>query len=1093
MPSHLQIISANHLETLADGLSEWVKGHREDQPADPLVTETVVVQSKGMQRWISMAIARINGICANFNFPFPNTFLEEIYARVIGPLPGGDFFNPQTMTFSLMALLEEVADHDALAPVRGYLSDGASAMKRFQLARRIADTFDQYLVFRPDIIAAWEKDPGTPVSTDAAWQRLLWRKLRGQTDQPHRADLQQRLVRRLKESQRPLAGLPHRVAVFGISYLPIFHLRVLDALAQRIPVQLFLLNPCRQYWADIVSDRRMTRLRSRQPAMAAEQEEDGLHMERGNRLLASWGHQGRQFFALTQQMEAEFLDRFADNTARTLLAEIQQDILDLKERSPSGERPAAATIDASLQIHVCHSPMREIEVLHDRLLGILDDNPDMLPGDILVMTPDIEKYAPYIHAVFGKGAAAEALTIPYTVADQSVPKESRVADAFLHVLDLGDGRFEASRILGLLAYGAVGRRFGIESADLPLIENWVREANIRWGWDGDHRKRHGLPASRENTWRMGLDRLLLGYAMSSGPDELYAGICPHPGIEGGDAAILGAFIDFCETLHRLLDGLPARTGLTGWQSVLNALVETLFEPDDTSIRDIQMLRSLLDQLGRMDRWGQGSASVSFEVMRQFVGDHLHGTSYGTGFLGGGVTFCAMLPMRSIPARVICLLGMQHDAFPQDLREPGFNLMAAEPRPGDRSKRDDDKYLFLEALLSAREIFYISYVGRDIQDNSPKPPSVLVDELLDYVREELGMQGDRPVTDHPLQSFTAAYFDPDQPHLFSYSQENLDASRNLNTKRRTAPFFEAPLPEPAADWRHCDLEQLCRFFAHPVRYFMEQRLGIAFRDTTEPIADTESFDLTPLERFKVSQEMFACREEGRSPQDHFRALQASGRLPHANVGLAVYDDLRREVDAFSQTLDGLLPAEHPPMRCPFEIDLPPFRIAGELTSLYPDAMVIYRLAKLRPSDLLNAFIRHLVLNAMGRSDLPAVTRLICKDEMWEFEASTPVTAQTALGEYLTHYWKGLRSPLPFFSRTSFAYASRKILAGKSDGEAFGEASRAWQGGYAYDGESADAYLRKCFGDGDVLDAAFASTALEIYGPVFAAGRQFTRLE
>jgi exodeoxyribonuclease V gamma subunit len=834
----------------------------------------------------------------------------------------------------------------------------------------------------------------------------------------------------------------------------------------------------------------MTRLRSRQPAVADGQEEDGLHMERGNRLLASWGHQGRQFFALTQQMEADFIDRFADNSARTVLAAIQQDILDLKEGTASGQRPATETLDASLQIHVCHSPMREIEVLHDRLLGILDDHPGMLPGDILVMTPDIEKYAPYIHAVFGKDAAEQALTIPYTVADQSVPRESRVADAFLHLLDLVDGRFEASRILGLLAYGAVGRRFGIESADLPLIENWVREANIRWGWDGGHRKRHGLPGSRENTWRMGLDRLLLGYAMSSGPDELYAGIAPHAGVEGSDAAILGAFIDFCETLHRLLDGLPARTGLTGWQSALNILLETLFEPDDTSIRDIQMLRSLLDQLGRMERWVRDPTAVSFEVMRQFVGDHLRGTSYGTGFLGGGVTFCAMLPMRSIPARVICLLGMQHDAFPQDLREPGFNLMAAEPRPGDRSKRDDDKYLFLEALLSAREIFYISYVGRDIQDNSPKPPSVLVDELLDYLREELGVEEDRAVTEHPLQSFSAAYFDPEQPHLFSYSRENLDASRNLNTAGRRAPFFESALPEAAADWRHCDLEQLCRFFAHPVRYLLEQRLGIAFRDTTEPIADTESFDLTPLERFKVSQEMFACREEGGSPADHLRALQASGRLPHGNVGVAVYDDLLGDVDAFAQALEGLLPAENPPMRCPFQIDLPPFGVAGELTSLYPEAMVLYRLAKLRPSDLLNAFIRHLVLSAMDRSELPAVTRLICKDEMWEFEASAPAAAQTALGDYLSLYWKGLHSPLPFFSRTSFAFASRKILGGKSDKEAFREASKAWQGGYAFSGESADAYHLKCFGDADVLDAAFASSALEIYGPVLAAGRQFT---
>jgi exodeoxyribonuclease V gamma subunit len=830
----------------------------------------------------------------------------------------------------------------------------------------------------------------------------------------------------------------------------------------------------------------MTRLRSRQPVKPVQQE-DLLHLERGNRLLASWGHQGRQFFGLIHQMEGDFIELFADNPSQTLLGSLQQDILDLKDRSRSGERPAPAIADNSLQIHVCHSPMREVEVLHDRLLGILDDNQEIRPADILVMTPDIGRYAPYIHAVFGKGAAEEALSIPYTVADQTIHRESRLADALLHILDLIDGRFEASRILGLLEFGAVRKRFGIETADLPRIEAWVREANIRWGWDGAHRKRHGLPRFKENTWRMGLDRLLLGYAMSSRPDEIYAGISPHHGIEGSDAGILGAFIHFCETLHRLLNGIPSQAGLSDWESVLSAMLEAMFEPDETSIRDIQMLRTIPVQLGSIDCRVQGSPSVSFEVIRQFVCDHLHRTSYGTGFLGGGVTFCAMLPMRSIPAKVICLLGMQHDTFPQDLREPSFNLIAAEPRPGDRSKRDDDKYLFLEALLSVREILYISYVGRDIQDNSPKPPSVLVNELLEYVHEDLGVEERQLVIEHPLQSFSAAYFDPGHPNLFSYSKENLDASRSLNTSGRRIPFFDSPLPEPSDDWRRCNLEQLCRFFTHPVRYLMEQRLGIVFRDTSEPIADTEAFNLTPLDSFKVSQEMFRSREEGTNPEEHFRALQASGRLPHGNLGRAVYDNLHREVEDFARTLDRLLPADKDSKGYPFEIDLPPFLVRGELTSIYPGAMVINRLAKLRPSDLLTAFMRHLVLDIIGHNDLPAVTQLICKNEAWEFKALTD--SKSVLRSYLAHYWQGLQSPLPFYSRTSFAYASKKIIKGKSDGDALKEAFTAWNGGYYHRGESADAYHRQCFadGEGDILNAAFASTALSIYAPVFAAGR------
>ncbi len=1081
MPSQLQIISANHMETLVKGLARLVAAPASHKAAGPLEAETIVVQSKGMQRWISMAIARENGICANFTFPFPNAFLEATYADVIGPLSGGDRFHPQTMTFRIMELLDDLKDREAFSSIRRYLSTDASPMKRFQLAGRIADIFDQYLVFRPDIVSDWENRPESTLSADAAWQRMLWRALRGPSDELHRADLHKRLIRCLKETGRPLSNLPHRVSVFGISYLPLFHLQVLNALAYRIPVHLFLLNPCRHYWADIVSDHRLTRLQSQQPAATADDET--LYMERGNRLLASWGHQGRQFFGLIQQMEGDFIELFDDNHDRTMLGRIQQDILDLRDRSE--EPDATAQADGSLQVHVCHSPMREVEVLHDRLLGILDSHETIMPGDILVMTPDIGKYAPYIHAVFGSAADEEGLSIPYTVADQSVPRESRVADAFLRVLDLIDGRFEASQVLGLLEYASIRRRFGIETGDLPLIDSWVQTANIRWGWDRAHRKKHGLPRFAENTWRMGLDRLLLGYAMSSGPDALFAGIAPHTGIEGSDSAILGAFVRFCETLHHLLDRIPSRAGLLRWQSVLDTMLETLFEPDEASVRDIQMLRGFLTQLERIDRHVDGASPISFGVMRQFLNDHLNSTSYGTGFLGGGVTFCAMLPMRSIPAKVICLLGMQHDTFPQDFREPGFNLIAAEPRPGDRSKRDDDKYLFLEALLSARAIFYISYVGRDIQDNSPKPPSVLVNELLEYVQGDLGVQGEQVVIEHPLQAFSADYFDPGHPRLFSYSKENLEASRHLNANERPAPFFEGPLPEPPDEWRHCSIDQVGRFFAHPTRYLMERRLGIAFQDSSEAISDTEPFSLGPLDRFKLNQDLLAVRQAGRDADRHFQALQASGQLPHGNAGSVVYDDLRREVDAFAQTLEHLIPEGESPRRAPFDIDLPPFRISGELESIYDEAMVIARLAKLRPSDLLTAFIRHLVLNMIQQDGLPTRTQLICKDAAWEF---VPVAdPRSVLERYTGLYWQGLRSPLSFFNHTSYAYAHQKIVQEKTDGEAVKAALKEWHGGDYHIGESDDAYHRKCFSQGNPFNAAFSSTALAVFEPVFAAGR------
>ncbi|MGD9367801.1 MAG: exodeoxyribonuclease V subunit gamma, partial [Desulfobacteraceae bacterium] len=923
MPSNLHIFNGNHLEVLVNTLAEQVNAGFPGDARYALVPETIVVQSKGMQRWISMAIARQNGICANTFFPFPNTFLEMIYARVFGEDHGSNAYDANAMTFRIMTMLPELTDQEAFASIRNYLGDDPAPIKLFQLSKKIADVFDQYLVFRPDMITKWEEGTWTKRSDVALWQSVLWNKLRSETSELHRGDLHRRLVGRLRHLDVPISGLPPRVCVFGISYLPVFHLQVLDALAYRIPVYLFLLNPCRQYWADIVSDRQWIRTRDKYKSVAEQPE--SLYMERGNRLLASWGYQGRQFFGLTQQLEAHVADLFADNSVKTLLGRIQQDILDLIDRTQTDQPVDPYEADGSLCINACHSPMREVEVLHDQLLGILDAHTDINPSDILVMTPDIGRYAPYIHAVFGKSGQREEAILAYSVADQSTAEESRLADAFSHVLELVDGRFEASRVMALLEYSSVRRRFNIDAADCPLIEGWIREANIRWGWDGADRQRQGLPRYAENTWRAGLDRLLLGFAISSDQNEMFAGIAPHQGIEGGDAQIMGAFVHYAETLHRHLDQMPQQAGLGQWFNILMGLVEALFDAEETSPREFHMLTEVIEQLdqiaGHIDPGQDQSEPVSFDVVRQFLKESLSRSTYGTGFLSGGVTFCAMLPMRSIPAKVICLLGMQHDTFPQDVREPGFNVIADDPRPGDRSKRDDDKYLFLEALISARRVFYISYIGRDIQDNSPKPPSVLVDELMEYVRDELHVDSRQLVTEHPLQPFSPSYFDQRRPGLFSYSEEDRQASRNLSSPKESGPFFSDPIEPPSESWRSCELDQICRFFAHPIRYLLEQRLGIYFKDASKPLEDIECFNLDPLDYYHASQKLLAAGKGGKSLQESYRSLKAAGSLPHGKAGLAAFDDVCKDVESFLSNLDGWVPSQTP-QTLPLDLELPP---------------------------------------------------------------------------------------------------------------------------------------------------------------------------
>jgi exodeoxyribonuclease V gamma subunit len=492
----------------------------------------------------------------------------------------------------------------------------------------------------------------------------------------------------------------------------------------------------------------------------------------------------------------------------------------------------------------------------------------------------------------------------------------------------------------------------------------------------------------------------------------------------------------------------------------------------------------------MDKMERIAASIDHEILlgfdtvRQLVYDSLDRSSYGGGFLTGGVTFCAMLPMRSIPAKVIGILGMQHDAFPRDDREPGFNKMAETPKAGDRSNRDDDKYLFLEALLSARRVFYISYIGRDLQDNAPIPPAVPVSELVEYASEGFGIPERELIVEQPLQAFSPRYFMEDHPALFSYSEENCHAARQLHSPQTPLPFFQGPLPEPEAEARVVDLAALAQFFSHPSKYLLENRLGIRPRSFRSSSEDRENFNLNGLEQFLTRQAILKGRLKDPTLPDRYAPLNASGCLPHGTCGKAVYDRLSQEVTEFMATLsqyeDGATPSV-----LPIDCQTPPFRVIGQIDGIYPGGRVCYRLAKLRPQDLLSCHIVHLALVLNSAADVACRSTLLCQDQVWQFEKTAG--AREILDALLALYWKGLRLPVAIYPRSSFEYALQRIVKGKTRAQAIAAGRRRWNGGYFKNGECDDVYLNLAFGQEDPFTSEFEDLSMQVYSPLFEGAR------
>lgn len=1059
--SGLHLHTSNRLENLFADLAEIVR----HPVGDIFQPETIVVQSVGMGRWLSLRLAEAHGISANVRFPFPQKFVAEIFGKALPEMPATDAFSRDLLPWRVMRLLPGLLAKRAFEPVRNYLAGERPELKLFQLANKIAEVFDRYLAFRPQMILDWDAGQAQD------WQAILWRELAREHPDSHQPALGKKLIEALV-SGKALGELPARVSIFGLSTLPRFYLDLVEAIATRVEVHLYVMEPNPEWWHEIVSAREEARILRRQPGW----EREDLHLERGHELLAPMGKLGRDFLGLIAGLDpVQHLESFTAPGDEMLLSRVQREIFFLhggmtKEQGSPNEK--------SIRFHSCHSPMREMEVLYDQLLDIFKNDRSLQPKDVIVMMPDVAAYVSYIEAVFDT-PENEALRIPFTIADRSTRAENGVVDTFLAILELSGGRFGASSVLNVLESPAVLHRFELAETDLETIRSWLDKAAIRWGIDAIHRADFDVPAFAQNSWREGLDRLLLGYAMPTRGQSLFHGLLPIDDIEGSLAQTLGNFIEFTDALFRAAAEVRAARSLPEWQTVLRRLVERFFVHSGEVERELIQLRRVLDSLGELGRAAAFDKPVPFDVLLAHLRRVLEEADGGAGFLLGRVTFCALKPMRSIPFPVVCLVGINDTAYPRHSPAIGFDLMAHHPQAGDRSIRDDDRYVFLEALLSARSIFYISYVGQSLKDNSRLPPSVLVSELLDY----LGDSEKNPlVTQHRLQPFSADYFRNDSG-LFSYSADNCRASEVARRPRSAPPpFLSQPIAEPEEEWRTVDLETLAAFFRNPAQFFIQRRMGLKFPNERPQLEEREPFELGPLAKYKVEEDLLRKKFGGALLTDEEELIRAGGQFPPGHPGARLYRGICQGVEEFAALVADKATGK---VIDPFPINLVlgPWRLTGRIDELSEQGLVRYRLTSLKPKEMLRVWLFHLALNAAGGRP---VSTLIGRDLMQVF---SPVEQSSdLLRELLEIYWQGLSAPLPFFPQSSYAFA-KQALNPRRRSEPLKKARDAWETKPFHRGEKEDPYFNLAFRHLlDPLSKEMQDLSLRVFRPLIDARRE-----
>ena len=851
-------------------------------------------------------------------------------------------------------------------------------------------------------------------------------------------------------------------------------------------VDFYQMNPCREFWADIVSRGEEKRIRRPLRETRDLDAGDDLHLEEGNRLLASMGRQGRAFQRLIGDFDILSEDDFQSDPAETLLAAIQEDILHLRNQPLNGGGRMRGTVDdRSIQIHACHNPMREIEVLYDQLLDLLNTDARLGPRDILVLTPDIDRYAPFIQAVFGV-PEDDGLRLPFSIADRGPVQNRPLVEAFFLLLDLKQSRFPASEIISLLEIPATRTRFDLSEDDVRLIGEWMAETRIRWGVDAASKAPWGLPPTDDNTWQAGLDRLLLGYAMPFETGILFKGILPAAGIEGGNADVLGRLVHFIETLKQWQQQSKQTLAPATWFPHLAQLVDTMFKPTASEEQDLRLIRRLIAEMRQSCAVAHLIEPVGIEVVRTHLKRRLEEERSGAGFISGGITFGALLPMRSIPAKVVCLVGMNQDVFPREDRPLGFDLMAADPRLGDRSRRSDDKYLFLEALVSARQCFYISYTGFDIQDNTSVPPSVLVSELIDAIVDAYHLDETELTTHHRLQAFSPAYFSGKDPRLFSYSRQSCDAARQvaaLDSQSIDAPrFISSPLPEGDVGFRTVDIDRLVRAIAHPCRFLLEQRLLVRLHDAGTPEGDRESFALAPLDRYHIGQDLLKDVRRLPAASGALENARARGLLPHGDPGIMGFEEVYAEAGELFGAIQALLPGTAPET-IPVQVQLAGFTITGRLENVFPKGQLCYRYNRTKGVDLIDAWVRHLLWCQMTPDSDSGSTILANRDGQRCFKKVADPDGP--LRHLLSIYFRAAHEPLPFFPRSSWDYAQLRYEKAYSAEKALQTVRARWHQSFTRPGEGEDPYIRHCFHDAEPLDDAFVEITEAIFQPILQA--------
>ncbi|QJR82336.1 exodeoxyribonuclease V subunit gamma [Alteromonas pelagimontana] len=1039
----LALYPSNKLEHLSYLLGALL----EQQPGHIFSPQTILVENPGMQHWLNMELAQQKGIAMNLAFPLPTRFMWNTARAVLGKdvVPQQSAYRREVLVWRIENILRSDTfchspETEKACRYWQHLADAEEqGVQRLQFATALADIFEQYLLYRPDWLFSWEQGELVLNSEDEIWQSLIWRHLVAQSPL-HPARLHKMAIDALQQDCE--ITLPARVIAFAINTMAPQLVQFFDALAKYTDIHIFHLNPSVNYWGDVKSDRERARLLRQQGVTQWQLD------QQDNPLLANLGKQGRDLFNLLTSVDTFEISGFdvpaqQGNTVPTgYLHAVQQDIL--QATAPSRTVPVSQE-DNSIIIARAHSSLREVQGLHDQLLHLMNNNSGIKPADVVVMCPAIEDYAPLIDAVFHRIGTPStdnsgAPRVPCSIADRSPLDSEPLIASFISLLSLPDSRFEVSKIMDYLRLDALQAKFSLTSDDLDSMSYWLQQAKVHWGVDSHHKSviTHGATDSFLHSWSWGLKRLLMGMVFAD-EEKISHDILTVPDVEGQQTVVLGKLIHLLDQLGHYCTQLKKTRTPEQWREFLTELREACFSPLPEQQDTWETLERATADLEHHCREAGFVGDLSLRQVREVLLKRFSSPDVGNHFMTGQVTFCSMLPMRSIPFKVVCILGLNDGEFPRQSQPISIDLMPKNAaRIGDRSRRMEDRYLFLEALISARDYLYLSYQGNSEKDNSERQPSLVLAELLDVLERGYGFDSKIQQRQLPLHPFSAGNFSAD---FISFEPGWYRLAESISTASKPARTTFAPLEEPRLP-ETVSVQQIARCLRHPLQYFANQVLGVRLDNQQPDLSDAEPFAESPLIRYQVMDALVNTCVEQNNTATVLTRYQLSGELPATPLTATLLERWNTASEALGEALalthSDAIVASWQGHQCTVE------------AKAWTDGLTLKHMhvGKQHVQRLLSQFLTMLVFNASGRALPLEAYYLSWKSDKFtirraSFSAFSSEEAQHLLAQYEAVFTKAHQGPYLGFADIAIAALNAAQDQLLSDWVTTPKATQMWQ--------------------------------------------------